>query len=357
MRCSAFVSTRTMYSLQDALRCRTEQDIVIAEDITSAGQKKFLVGTVERLHEKYSTMQQRHWYECLIENTASRIFIDVESVTSDPNIQQIVEFFKQAVQLQFPTLGTIPIFEIMDSCSSNKFSWHVICTNVYLKNVYHVGAFVRKTVLAMQGAHGTDAIDTAVYTKNRMFRINGSTKFGSERVLTHTSAWYSLLVQSPCSDNVFECLEIDQSEPQSTSAAPSTLFHFDTDQQKWIRAGHQRSCAHHTKVETSCTLLRPIVEWLDRHKHANISRHKLSMTNRGQYMLPCASTDCGIAKRCHKGNNIWFIVDIQKQTVSQRCFDSDCASHSLPIAIDHSVWDNWNHAWQQLEPLTKPTHQ
>lgn len=328
-----------MYStLHEALHAVSTSSVVIAEDVSKVGQKRFLVGSVAELRAKYEVLQQRHWYECLVENKASRIFLDVESI-SPVDIEQIVHFFIRAVQLQFKIEA--PVFEIIDSCSDNKFSWHVICTNISLKNVYHVGAFVRKTVLAMQGQQGVEAIDTAVYTKNRMFRITGSTKCGSERVLQHALPWYELLVQSPLPTTVLECLEIDSSEPRSTSAPPSSLFQYDTDVDKWVRLDRRQQ--ESSKNVGSCMLLSPILNWLDKHKNAHISRHKLQMTSYGHYTLPCDSTDCGIAQRLHKSNNIWFTIDLSNQVVKQRCYDVDCARQApLQISVPSELWEMWN---------------
>ena len=330
------------HSLRGAL-CNVPPDgVVIAEDVTAAGQKRFMVGTISKFVAIYDKLQARHWYECLVEGKASRIFLDIESETF-VDIAEIVRFFTEACRRQFNIAQ--PTFEIVDSCSEHKFSWHVICTDIYLKNVYHVGAFVRKTVLAMQGQHGAEAVDTAVYTKNRMFRIKGSTKFGSNRVLKHAKQWHELLVQSPDTSAWLECLELDKSEPQSTSLSPSNLFRYDHDMQKWIRLTVRLS--NYSTRSTYCSLLNPILAWLDKHKRANISRHKLSMNSYGQYTLPCLSTDCGIAKRCHKGNNIWFGIDIARQTVQQRCFDSDCAGKSLFIPVPTHLWNDWNNECQK----------
>jgi len=330
------------FNLREALNNVPAGNIVIAEDVTAAGQKRFIVSPVSKLVTLYQTLKCRHWYECLVENKASRIFLDVESERR-VDIEGIVDFFRQMAQLQFKVQ---PIFEIIDSCSEHKSSWHVICTNIYLTNVYHVGAFVRKTVMAMtMGNHpDVEAIDTAVYTKNRMFRITGSTKFGSERVLTHHRPWYELLVQSPGSSAVWKCLELDKSEPQSTSAAPSSLFQYDYDVQKWIRLTAQVS--NYSTRTTYCSLLNPIIKWLNANKQANISRHKISMNNYGQYLLPCSSTKCSIANRCHKGNNIWFVIYLHTQTVYQKCFDSDCAGKSQIIPVPSYVWNDWNNTWQ-----------
>ena len=334
------------YTLRSALASVTDGDIVVAEDVSDSGQKQFRVGTINALNSIYSTLNKRHWYECLVENKASRLFLDVESTTC-VNIAAIVAFFKRCVELQF--VGITATFEIIDSCSPAKYSWHVVCTNVFLKNVYHVGAFVRRVVMAMQDSIDAKAVDTAVYTKNRMFRIVGSTKFASKRMLKHdTLSWSSLLVQVPTDRPILECLELDGSIAKSTSAHPSSLFRFEDG--RWVG---QFQIQKGTKIETSCPLLCPVLDWLDSKLNARVIRHKLSMTDRGLYVVPCESTRCEIAGRCHKGCAIWFGVDILKQSIYQRCLDEVCGRQSCPVSTPNNIWDLWNHEWQQLEPPPK----
>ena len=77
------------------------------------------------------------------------------------------------------------------------------------------------------------------------------------------------------------------------------------------------------------------------------------MTDRGLYVVPCESTRCEIAGRCHKGCAIWFGVDILKQSIYQRCLDEECGRQSCPVSTPNNIWDLWNHEWQQLEPPPK----
>lgn len=341
-------------SLRDALQAVHTDQMVVAEDVSTSGQKCFRVGTVDSLHRTYLGLTNRHWYECLVENKPSRLFLDIES-TGVVDIGCIVAWFKRAVQTHCGREGQ---FEIIDSSSSDKSSWHVLCTNVYLQNVYHVGAFVRRTVLSMihSGndtlASNAHAVDTAVYTKNRMFRVKGSTKYGSSRVLKHRLPWTALLVQSPPpSEALVQCPEIDGSKPASTSSAPSALFQYDESSRQWTRLGTGAMVPTTSKVSTACPLLRPVLDWLDQNKNARILRHKLSMTQSGHYIVPARSTTCAIAGRAHKGNAIWFKINTTNQTVRQRCLDSECGTRSAFVPVPSMVWGSWNVEWQRTESL------
>lgn len=329
------------HTLHSALVQIPATDIVVAQDLSSAGQKCFLRGSISALDDIYSKQTDKHWYECLLENRPSRIFLDVESLTK-VDIQTIVDLCRQAIQCKFGITATM---EILDSCSASKFSWHVLCTNLYLKNIYHVGAFVRRLVLSMSGHPYRHAIDTAVYTRNRMFRVADSSKFGSERILKHPSGtWSDLLVQSSGATYV-ECKEIDGGEPSSTSLHPDKMFRLVHGQ--WTRTTFQNRRLVES-AGTTCPMLTPIIDWLDTHVAAQTCRHNMSLSTNGQYRISTRSKRCAIAGREHKGNNIWFNIDLNRCVVQQRCYDDECRSQAVYVSVPAKLWSLWNDTWAQV---------
>ena len=310
--------------------------VIIAEDVTASGQKRFYVNTVARLHQQYQQLAPKHWYECLLENRPSRIFLDIES-SLPVDLNSILASLKEAVQLQFKIE---PNIEVLDSCCDTKQSWHVIVTNIYLKNVYHVGAFVRRLVLFTN----EEAIDTAVYTRNRMFRVKGSSKFGSNRILKHPACWHKTLVQWPVPSTWHQCLEIDGSVPVSQSKCPQDLFEY-VDNAFVSRSGFSRTslvACRHTGVPP---FLGPLFQRLDTMTGGKLYQHKLTMTERGQLFCSTKSKQCAIAGRQHKGNNIWFEIDLVDQRVFQRCYDEECRGKRHEIMGLDSLWIGWNNCW------------
>ena len=328
------------YTLHKAIAKCTLDKCIVAEDISATGQKQFYVGTIQTLKEIYATKKTHHWYECLLENRPSRLFLDIESNTPI-SIDKIVDFFAKTVFIMF---GKKCAFEIIDSSSTNKISYHVLVPELVFTNVYHVGAFVRRTVLAMQDDPMANAIDTAVYTKNRMFRLVGSRKFNSERVLKHNKPWWELLVQTD-TQTPLKCLEINNSEPQSTSRHPKNLFQM-LDSGKW--GGVQQQSGSCKKM--SCNPLNPILDWLDSQENAMIIRSKLKMVSTGFYCVPAKSRKCGIAGRIHKGNAIWYMLDVSRRQIIQRCLDSDCNHKKHLIEHPPQIWDRWTSSWMTSEP-------
>ena len=349
------------HTLHKALQRLDPDRMVIAEDIAKNGQKGFYCESLDTLTGYYEKLSQKHWYECLVENRPTRIFLDVEAEFVEPsiNMDAIMAFLTACIHEMFSVEAAI---HILNSSSDQKQSWHVIVTNVYLENVYHVGAFIRRCVLFMQfsfqageapfNPSDLDAIDTAVYTKNRMFRVPYSSKFGSERILKCNQPWHTLLVQASTTGTVYSCSEIDESVPVSTSAAPFSLF--ENIDGQWVRRRHR------TRTSTSATdnpLLVPVLNYLDQHLDAKCQRHKQRCTATGHYSVASRSKCCGIAQREHRGNNIWFAIDLNRQEVRQRCYDEECQHKSVVVDMPKGQWSLWNEAWAEVihAPMNKKT--
>ena len=332
------------HTLHDALQSVQTDQLIVAEDISKCGKKQFYTGNVDTLNTLYSSLTRKHWYECLVENRPSRIFLDVES-EHPVDIRAIVAVLKQCVQQKYKIT---PLIQVMDSCSPTKNSWHLVCTNVVLRNVYQVGAFVRRLVLFMDGSEMRNAIDTAVYTKNRMFRIKDSSKFNSTRILKHGKEWFELLVQPLTNTVPLECLEIDNSCPVSTSMPPEKLF-IETARGTWVRA-HSHRLQRGQISQSHCPMLTTILDWLDRTVDAKTCRHNTKMLDTGHYFVMTRSKKCEIAKRSHRGNNIWFNIDVIRQKVVQRCFDQECCRSSEEYVVDvpSEVWLKWTTTWSEI---------
>jgi len=330
-----FSKMREFTTLRLALDIATTNTLVFAQDLNASGIKKFIVGTLNECILKYNSLTKRHWYECLLENRPSRLFLDVDA---DVNIENLIQYVQKCTTLMFQKQVH---FQILDASSSQKTSYHLIGDLVF-KNVYHVGAFIRRVLMSMivENIPEKDAIDHAVYTRNRMFRIKGSTKFGSVRVLKHPNPWHTLLVQT--TGEYVECLELDNSIPRSTSMHPHNLF-IREENDTWSSV---RSSKRTLSSELSDLYpLSPIFSWLDKHLDANIIRHNIKMTSNGICIVPTQSKNCKIAERIHKGNHIWFSIDTRTFKVIQRCHDHVCSNGHVQIEVPPIVWSRWLAMW------------
>lgn len=327
-------------TLREAIERKS--DYVFAEDVHQAGKKQFYAGTLVELQAIVNNRVQPHFYECLMEHRPSRLFLDIDS-TYPLDINKLVELLRAGIIAKF--VGSQPDIQLLDSSGPNKYSWHIIVTNVILKNVYHVGAFVRRLVLYMDDSPLARVIDTAVYTRNRMFRLSGSSKMGSERVLRSEVPWQDLIVQVPCA-HPLTCLEIDNSEPTSTSHKPEDLF-VDNGNDTWSPKSQRASGGAFLDRNP---LLAPILDWLDRHEQAKIIRRKIKLLETGYYIVPANSRKCYIANRTHKGNAIWYMIDLTERKIYQRCLDADCGKRRHLMNVPPEVWHKWLGAWTSAEP-------
>jgi len=356
------------YKLGQALAVSNSNDILIAEDINKSGSKVFYVNNIFELDKLYDSIQNKHWYETLKENCPTRLFLDIESETDVVDIRSLVEFINNRLLdfLKCKDSMLKPVFEVLDSSSDEKSSYHVICTNVYFANVYHCGAFVRRVICAMieQKMRYSD-IDASVYTKNRMFRIKGSTKFGSQRILKHNKSWTSLLVQypQPFSLDVFTCSEIDNTIPCSTSSHPEELFQLDPNSYNGWTTKIIKRASEKLSNSTDCQLLTPVFDWLDHSCDAQLQKNNQTITSNGKLFVSSHSRYCRIKNGQHRGNHVWFSIDLNRRIVYQCCYDAVCQEKQcfLPnsdetrtgkkvISVPSDCWSLWDQEWDKDEP-------
>tara|TARA_B110000971_G_C20040122_1_gene517572 strand:- start:3970 stop:5067 length:1098 start_codon:yes stop_codon:yes gene_type:complete len=333
----------TYHLLRPALDDAGATNRIFARDLNKTGTKEFMVATMATFQTIYATTSRKHWYECLREDCPSRLFLDVESA-SVVDVAALTHYMQKCSRAMFGIDGS---FQVLDACSDQKTSYHFIGSLVF-KNVYHVGAFVRRVLLAMHAENTPErhAIDHAVYTRNRLFRIKGSTKFGSDRTLLHEKPWDELLVQlghSNTTDTVLECLEIDGGTPRSTSKHPLDMFMRNPDG-SWAATGRSRAVRVRTEL-TDVYPLTPVMDWLDQHADAATMRYSIQILDDGRVVVPSRSKCCKIADRTHKGNHIWFCIDANTMRVTQKCYDSVCAGFGHHVQVPMSAWGRWLNIW------------
>tara|TARA_B100001059_G_C17782469_1_gene555056 strand:- start:572 stop:1582 length:1011 start_codon:yes stop_codon:yes gene_type:complete len=322
-------------TLQSALD--TSPEYVFAEDIARKDGKvvkRFRAGSLSSLCTWYNGLDNKHCYEVLLENRPTRLFFDIEynceSLKDQLNV--LLEMCKKVEPAQ--------TFQILTSCSTTKQSYHVI-SSLWFKNVYHVGAWVRRLQLGLSYSDDPrvplllKALDISVYTKNRMFRIQGSSKMGSDRVLVSPECiWLDTLCQrQPQQVEIRECLEMDGSIPTSTRFNAWDMF--ECQEGQWIAKVHRTP---QTNLHMSSSkLLETLMDWL-RLEGYTLTRITFR-PERLSYIINTRSHQCMIAKRCHRSNHVYFIVFPWKQSIIQRCFDEECENEYAVLDPPSTVWD------------------
>ena len=198
---------------------------ILSVETSKTGRRRYVVGNFGRLADYYWRKldpSARHYYELIRERTPCRLYFDIEYCReSNPGItskidEEIMDELIKELSCELTVKHNLSIerknIVDLDSSTTKKFSRHLI---VHLPNgslfsdTSHVGSFVKAFVsrLADEKAIGelqkkrpilsqylfvnakpaknsveTTAtsciIDLGVYTRNRLFRILGSSKFG-----------------------------------------------------------------------------------------------------------------------------------------------------------------------------------
>lgn len=194
------------------------------ESKASSGSRRYLVLPYNKFWNIYRTLKShRHFYELIREGSVARLYFDVEfEVHLHPNLNGI-DALKLFLSLLFQDLTNefgidASMANLVDlrSTSPAKFSHHIIVPNAIFVNNVDMGLYVKHFLLQiyqkLKVEHDTQIkenennekrglsrfellfpvngdgeprsiIDTAVYTKNRNFRIWKSSKLGKDATL------------------------------------------------------------------------------------------------------------------------------------------------------------------------------
>ncbi|KAG6611597.1 DNA primase, UL52/UL70 type, Herpesviridae [Phytophthora cinnamomi] len=188
------------------------------------GKRRFLVANFAEFWKNYkkTRVDQRHVYEIIREGTPCRLYFDLEfkrainpHVDGDSLVARLVSLLQLQLYRRYGIHARSGGIYQLDSSTPAKFSRHLIFHlpdgALFVDNL-HAGAFVREFIsdLVAFGDTSTENpeahdlytpflinmerqddpvdkkqlfIDTGVYTRNRMFRVLGSSKFKKQAIL------------------------------------------------------------------------------------------------------------------------------------------------------------------------------
>lgn len=337
------------YKLSDALPLVTNNNAVYATDVArrdgSIG-KGFLVLTINEVERAMHT-HGCHFYEVLLPDRPTRVFVDIETKNGDYNtVKRGAETFIAMLKMWSDSE-----YLLLDSSDDTKCSFHII-GGPYLKNPFHVGALIRRITCYIKAAvHAKELVqnfdfqslfdkdlhyivDECIYTTNRQFRLAQMSKMGSTRVLRGCT-WKQSLLQTVGEGK--ECLEIDDSEPVSTSLKTEDLF-MELDG-VYVRKIHQRQSRH--VLADIPPSLEPILQYVPELKKVSFD------VRSGCYTLYSYSKDCKIANKTHKSNHTWYILNPWSRYLVQKCFDEDCRCSHYDVSVPKEKWHKWSSISQQ----------
>ena len=341
---------KPMYLLSEAVRHLGENSGIYAFDSKrkDGGVGKAFLCLSKEGFEKVleSNMYGWHFYEVLLPTRPTRIFIDIETEngvyeTVKKGVLKFVDMLQQFCEFR---TGDKDAFTVLDSSSDAKCSFHVV-GGPYFKNPYHVGALVRRLTCYVNVSRdsmgclfdndGKYIVDEAIYTQNRQFRLAEMNKLGSTRVLRGCT-WRESMLQNVRAASPLICLEIDESEPVSTSYGAMDMFTSIDGVWHRIRGGSSRSTLSTTLPDS----LRPVIRFVENQVDGSVSNAQFNVST-GCYMLSCSSKQCKIAGRVHRGNHVWLVLNPWKRTIVQKCFDDECRKKEYVYDIPIGHWEKW----------------
>ena len=155
---------------------------LFASDVTDRGAKRFYTCDYEYfVFNYYPNLSVKHEYEVLRWDRPTKIFFDLDCSGAEWNaelfnklITQVIEKTIEKCAILFEQLS--PVYYLLESSSSEKFSAHLIF-DIVLETMEDVKCFVNTFFDTVPG------VDMSVYSRNRCFRILGSSKKGNGRKL------------------------------------------------------------------------------------------------------------------------------------------------------------------------------
>jgi DNA-directed primase/polymerase protein len=306
----------------------------------------FLVSSLETFWNEYKNLPKKYhyFYEIIPYFESCNLYLDCEymiqqneNVNGEKLIQVLLDELKKELKDKFDVLLKDSNVYDMDSSTNIKFSRHLIIhlTNengdkICFKDNRQIGLFMKQFTLKLNNSYPefllekenlsekTSFVDLSVYSKNRSFRLFLSSKkdkFSYLEISESNKSFYigdeDFFLKSLCVSKEFNnLLTVDNEE-------------FPTNQ-------------NFTKIENlnSLTDLNSFIEALisdGRDSSEGKISSILNLDNGKKIIYSIKNYRyCENIKRPHKSNNIYFVVDIDRNCLFQKCYDPDCKDYRSP---------------------------
>lgn len=381
------------------------------------GKRKYLVGHFGRIADWYwRKCVNKHLYEVIREKTPCRLYFDLEySKKFNQNVDEValldefrIELAAHMEQHLEVTLERHHIIDL-DSSTEDKFSRHWI-VDVDQEGLFEdaptVGRFVKSLVARLAEELATNQlqdrsptlakylfvqtkdankpstfIDLGVYTRNRLFRCFGSTKYGKvNRLEVADDNEYPLTdlpecicktdgngsQDGPTTSTLEEYIVANNWEPHASALAATLviplggaegkrIFRFEeNDSDVKVKAGSKKqssgrvfqpSVSIHAAKSPLPSLEKYVVQVLGCRGGTQGAIRAWSMEYGGlRNDVPvsitfqmCRNRFCEFIGRSHKSNNIFWTIVFETWTCFQGCHDPECFGRGalIPIRDDY----------------------
>ncbi|XP_028181143.1 DNA-directed primase/polymerase protein isoform X1 [Glycine soja] len=344
------------------------------------GQRRFLVSTYTEFWRRYNNMNPkfRHHYEVIQAGLPCHLYFDLEfnkKVNTGKNGEEMVDLLisvvLEAFHEKYAIQGDHDWVVELDSSNEDKFSRHIIVRipKTAFKDNSHAGAFVSEICSRILNAREKDKsfeklfvmkdssnnesagqlfVDTAVYSRNRCFRLPLSSKAGKRSVLLPTKRF-------KCKDlgeeDIFMASLICNMDVDcktylvcKTDLDCVKTLHFDTEENSNVSNSTQippefTLGTSTSDVSTTYFMGKSPFPFLDKFilsvaSVGNIPGNIHSWYYFSEFGLMVYSMTknryCERIGRQHKSNNVIYVVDLRMAVYYQKCHDPDCRGYRSP---------------------------
>ncbi|XP_052205564.1 uncharacterized protein LOC127810238 isoform X2 [Diospyros lotus] len=345
------------------------------------GQRRFLVSTYGQFWQRYKNMNPkfRHHYEVIQEGLPCHLYFDLEfnkrdniEKNGDEMVDLLISVVFDALFEKYSIEGDHGWIVELDSSTEEKFSRHLIIRikKTAFKDNTHAGAFVAEIcsriisgresdgkleklfVLKDSGSTGNPChlfVDTAVYSRNRCFRLPLSSKAGKTSVLLPTGRFKC---KNMSEEDVFLAslicnMDVDCEKLLTCKMDVDCVkaLHFDTEinngfqmqsglsQEFTLSSGRGQVSRTYLMGKSPFPALDIFVESVG--SIGDVSGKIRSWYWFSEYGLMVYSMSrnryCERIGRPHKSNHVIYVVDLQRAVYYQKCHDPDCRGYRSPL--------------------------
>ncbi|XP_057988737.1 uncharacterized protein LOC110637438 isoform X2 [Hevea brasiliensis] len=336
------------------------------------GQRRFLVSTYKEFWRRYKSMDSkfRHHYEVIQEGLPCHLYFDLEFSKrenaerhGDEMVDLLTSVILEALLEKYSIQGNLEWIVELDSSTAEKFSRHLIIRipKAAFKDNSHAGAFVSEICSRISSARERDDgyeklfvrkdstsespsqlfVDTAVYSRNRVFRLALSSKAGKSAVLLPTGRFKC---KDMCEEDMFMASLICNMDADCEKLLVCKMdldcvktLHFDTETNHCSR---RFNTSRGNDASTTYTTGKSPFPYLDNFVESIASIGSVSGKIRSwywfsEYGLTVYSMSrnryCERIGRQHKSNHVIYVVDLRRAIYYQKCHDPDCQGYRSPL--------------------------
>ncbi|KAL3524326.1 hypothetical protein ACH5RR_017160 [Cinchona calisaya] len=345
------------------------------------GQRRYLVSTYKEFWRRYKQMSPkfRHHYEVIEEGLPCHLYFDLEfdkrenlNRNGDEMVDLLLSVVFDALREKYCVETNHDCVVELDSSTTEKFSRHLIVRlpKTAFKDNSHAGAFVAeicsrikksretegrfKNLFISKDSNSADSpcqlfVDTAVYSRNRCFRLPLSSKAGKTSVLVPSGRFKckDMSEEEMFMVSLICCMDIDCEKllicKMDLDCAKALHFETETTNDFNKHSGFaQEFDLNACTTDASRTYLMgkspfPALDVFIENVASigNVTGKIRSWYWFSEYGLMVYSMSrnryCERIGRQHRSNHVMYVVDIKRGNYYQKCHDPDCKGYRSPL--------------------------